>query len=115
MAGKVQIGAMTTSNRKGITVRFEDSEMDKLEELADRYHVSSATIIRWALKALADYVEINGGKITLPLDFSAFYRQAEQYPGLKVAEDAGNVSSLSTDAPGAPSVKYPAARRRKSQ
>jgi hypothetical protein len=39
--------------------------------------VSSSTIIRWALKALCDYVEANGGQITLPLDFSAFYRAAE--------------------------------------
>lgn len=78
---------MTVSNRKGITVRFEDQEMQQLEELAKRYHVSSATIIRWALKALADYVEVNGGKITLPLDFSAFYHAAEKYPTLKVADE----------------------------
>lgn len=68
---------MASPNKKGITVRFEDHEMAQLEELAARYHVSSSTIIRWALKALCDYVEANGGQITLPLDFSAFYRAAE--------------------------------------
>ena len=53
--------------KKGITIRFEDEEMAQLEEVAARYHVSSATIIRWALKALLDYVEANDGKITLPM------------------------------------------------
>lgn len=107
---------MAINNRKGITVRFEDDEMAKLDELAARYHVSSATIIRWALKALADYVEVNGGRIVLPLDFSSFYQQAEKYPQAldKVAEDMGNDSSRSSLADGArESVKYPA-RRRKS-
>jgi hypothetical protein len=82
---------MSASSRKGITVRFEDHEMAKLEELASRYHVTSATIIRWALKALAEYVEANGGVIVLPLDFTKFYETAVRYnvenKALKVAED----------------------------
>jgi len=57
-------------DKKGITVRFEDDEMAKLEQLGARYQVSSATILRWALQALVEYVEINGGRIILPLDFS---------------------------------------------
>lgn len=64
------------STKKGITVRFEDHEMKQLEELAERYHVNSTTIIRWALKALADCVESNNGRITLPLDFSEFFSHA---------------------------------------
>ena len=106
---------MTIANRKGITVRFEDDEMEKLEELAKRFHVSSATIIRWSLKALADYVEINQGRIVLPLDFTTFYQKAATFPAeLKVADDMGNDSCLSTAAPGAKAVKYPSGRRRKS-
>jgi hypothetical protein len=66
-----------SATKKGITVRFEDSEMEQLEALAARYHVSSATIIRWALQALTDYVTANGGRITLPLDFSEFFQQAQ--------------------------------------
>lgn len=93
---------MTTSNRKGITVRFEDHEMEKLEELATRYHVSSATVIRWALKALAEYVEVNDGKITLPLDFSSFYQKASEFPSLKVA-DAPNEHAP----PARKRVRYP--------
>ena len=53
--------------KKGITIRFEDEEMAQLEEVAARYHVSAVTIIRWALKALHEYVEANDGKITLPM------------------------------------------------
>lgn len=107
---------MPANTRKGITVRFEDDEMAKLEELANRYHVSSATIIRWALKALAEYVDANGGRITLPLDFSAFHAVAETYPGLKVADapDMGNPSSPSTRAAGAVgNTKYPKGTRKK--
>jgi len=57
-------------DKKGITVRFEDHEMARLEQLGARYHVSSATVLRWALQALVEYVEINNGRIVLPLDFS---------------------------------------------
>lgn len=56
--------------KKGITVRFTDEEMKQLEELAERYQVSLATILRWALRALAEYVEHCDGRITLPLDFT---------------------------------------------
>ena len=109
---------MSVNNRKGITVRFEDEEMEKLEELAKRYHVSSATIIRWSLKALADYVEVSGGRITLPLDFSRFYEQAVRYPvELKQVADKsneGNELHRSTPAPGARKVKYPQGRKRKA-
>jgi hypothetical protein len=91
MAGRSQ-------GKKGITVRFEDEEMARLEELAHRYQVSSATILRWALRALAEYVRIKGGKLVLPLDFSeldhpeAGYAEAsrrvrsEQRRAIKVAE-----------------------------
>ncbi len=57
--------------RHAVTVRFSDVEMRQLEDLAERYHVSAATVLRWALQALADHVKGNGGKITLPLDFSS--------------------------------------------
>jgi len=49
-------------------VRFEESEMQTLDGLADRYRVSSATVIRWALRALANHVERNNGRLILPLE-----------------------------------------------
>ena len=79
--------------------------MAKLDDLAARYHVSSATIIRWALKALGEYVDANGGKITLPLDFSTFYRKSMEFESLKVAEDAGPSKPMPKQNP----VKYPSA------
>lgn len=65
------------SEKKGITVRFEDDEMERIALLAKRYNVNPTTIIRWAIIALYDYVEANGGKITLPLDFSKIYESLE--------------------------------------
>lgn len=56
-----------SSEKKGITVRFEEEEMRELDELSDRYRVSSATIIRWALRALSNHVERNDGRLVLPL------------------------------------------------
>ncbi len=56
------------TQKKGITVRFEESEMQELDALADRYRVSSATIIRWSLRALANHVERNEGRLVLPLE-----------------------------------------------
>jgi hypothetical protein len=57
------------TEKQGITVRFDEGEMQELGSLAERYHVSSATIIRWALRALGNHVERNQGRLVLPLDF----------------------------------------------
>ncbi len=57
-----------SEGKKGITVRFEESEMQVLDGLADSYRVSSATVIRWALRALANHVERNNGRLILPLE-----------------------------------------------
>ena len=43
--------------------------MRELGGLAERYRVSSATILRWALRALGNHVERNEGRLGLPLDF----------------------------------------------
>ena len=43
--------------------------MQELGSLAERYRVSSATILRWALRALGNHVERNEGRLVLPLDF----------------------------------------------
>lgn len=59
--------------KKGMTVRFADHEMALIDGLADRYKVTSATVIRWAIRALNEYADLHQGKITLPLDFSSFY------------------------------------------
>lgn len=76
----VQLGARVArmaTDKKGITVRFEDEEMERVNELARRYNVNSTTVIRWACNALYEYVEANGGKITLPLDFSMIFEAVE--------------------------------------
>lgn len=56
------------TDKKGITVRLEEDELKALDTLAQRYRVSSATIMRWALRALADHVERNDGRLVLPLE-----------------------------------------------
>lgn len=96
------------TNKQGITVRFEDEEMEALDRLAKRYKVSSATIIRWALTALNDYVAANNGRVVLPLDFTEFLARP---PRLSMVADApGNESSPSTLAPSVPTT-YPAGKK----
>jgi hypothetical protein len=57
------------TKKQGITVRFDEGEMQELGGLAERYRVSSATILRWALRALGNHVERNEGRLVMPLDF----------------------------------------------
>jgi len=56
------------TEKQGITVRFDEGEMQELGGLAERYRVSSATILRWALRALGNHVERNEGRLVLPLE-----------------------------------------------
>ncbi len=89
------IGKMATE-KKGITVRFEMSEMEELDALSDRYRVSSATIIRWALRALANHVERNDGRLVLPLELGDEAAvKAKKAPPAKVAEPARPLSRAS--------------------
>jgi hypothetical protein len=43
--------------------------MQQLNGLAERYRVTSATVIRWSLRGLVEYVRMNDGRIALPVDF----------------------------------------------
>ena len=77
--------------------------MEQLENLASRYRVTSAVVIRWALAALVQYVDRNGGKIALPLDFTqlsiqpplsyteALARDPASERSLRVAEDTPDI------------------------
>lgn len=78
-------GAMNTP-KKGISIRFTEDEMSMLEALAERYDVPMTQILRWSVKALDDYVETRGGKLTLPLDFSELMKTKEYPQHLNEAE-----------------------------
>lgn len=80
------------TEKQGITVRFDEGEMQELAGLAERYRVSSATIIRWALRALGSHVERNEGRLVLPLDFGD---TAEEKPAKKPAKKPGKRSTAS--------------------
>jgi hypothetical protein len=74
------------TEKQGITVRFDEGEMQELGSLAERYQVSSATIIRWALRALGNHVERNEGRLVLPLDFGdAAVEKPAKKPGKRSA------------------------------
>jgi hypothetical protein len=64
------------SDKKGITVRFEEDELARIEALAKKCIVNPTTVIRWGVNAILDYHEASGGKITLPLDFAGFFSAA---------------------------------------
>jgi hypothetical protein len=76
-----------SAEKKGITVRFDALEMQELDELAERYRVSSATIIRWALRALGNHVQRNEGRLVLPLELGD-----APAPGAKSTGRAGDAS-----------------------
>jgi hypothetical protein len=84
------------TEKKGITVRFEESEMQELDALSDRYRVSSATIIRWALRALANHVERNDGRLVLPLELGDdAAAKPKKFPATKPGEPVRPVSRAS--------------------
>lgn len=98
------------TNKQGITVRFEDDEMKAIDEMAKRFRVSSATVIRWAIQALNEYVQKNHGRITLPLDFSEYFAPLVRQVELKVAEDAERVAD--GHSPEEKAVVYPSGKRK---
>lgn len=53
-----------------LTIRIKPEEYRELQNLTERYKVSQATVVRWAIDALNDYIEKNNGRVTLPVDFT---------------------------------------------
>lgn len=73
------------SDKKPIAVRLDDETRQAVEELAEKYRVSSATIGIWALEALLEYVRMNNGKVVLPLSFEDLPNRQINSPRNKAA------------------------------
>jgi predicted transcriptional regulator len=85
--------------KKGITVRFDESELRELDTLADLYRASSATIIRWALRALAHHVERNEGRLVLPFELGEEATAKVESPLLPVNPKSDLAGSRARQAP----------------
>lgn len=86
-----------------------DSELDeKIALAAEKLSMPKAEVMRLAMAIGLEHFR------RIDYNLAAHLCQTQEpFAALKVAEDAGNSPSLSTPAPGAAPVKYPAARRRK--
>ena len=60
---------MDQEKDKPLQLRLTPMQKQKLGELAETMGLPKVQLIRWGVDALLDYVERNGGKITLPLRF----------------------------------------------
>ncbi len=50
-------------------IRLDPEDRKTLEELALRWHLNAADIVRLAIKSLLDEAKRNNGKIELPYEF----------------------------------------------
>jgi predicted transcriptional regulator len=57
------------------TIRMPRDQAEKLHNLAERFGVTDAVVIRWAVEALLDYAAAHGGTIHLPLDLSTQWKK----------------------------------------
>jgi hypothetical protein len=58
-------------------VRIPKADRDWLFEVAERYGVDAAQVIRWAIEAMRKYVDANNGRVHLPIDFREVWKQVE--------------------------------------
>ena len=80
---------MSTKNVT-IPVRLDPSQTEAIRKCADRFGVTDATVIRWAVDALLKYIELHKGAIHLPVDFTQFWEIAQNVSRptqLRAAED----------------------------
>jgi predicted transcriptional regulator len=56
-----------------ISIRLDPLQDHQLETLANRFKVSKAVIVGWAIDALAEYAAKQGGRLTLPIDFEELW------------------------------------------
>lgn len=77
---------MTTSDKgktRAITIRFTDAEFSAIQELAERFGVSTGVIVRWSCEALLNHVDHHGGELHLPLDLSSTWKKYGPKPKKK--------------------------------
>jgi hypothetical protein len=60
-----------------IPVRLDEDQIAKVRGFSQRFSVTDAQIVRWAIDAFIRYVELHDGDLRLPLDFSKFWPQVE--------------------------------------
>lgn len=54
--------------------RFKEGQRKSLEKISrDNGDVDVSQLVRWAIDALIEHVERNGGRLLLPVDFSETY------------------------------------------
>lgn len=59
------------SPERSQVIRLGKGQAAKLEKLAERFHVTQAQLVRWAVEAMERKIESMGGKMTLPFDLDA--------------------------------------------
>lgn len=68
------------------TFRLSAEHAEIIGRLADRFGVTQATVIRWAVDALIRYAEKHGDRLVLPIDFTEVWAEVTR-------EAAGNQSA----------------------
>ena len=56
------------SSKQSMGIRLDPEDRRLLEELANKWHLNAADIIRMAIKSLLDEAKNNDGKIELPCE-----------------------------------------------
>jgi len=104
---------MPDNKKVSAPIRMSAEMLEKVQLASEKTGISQADILRLCLSiGLEDLRRINYDLASTILNAS----RQQQETHLKVAEQMGNESSLSTAARGAPQpVKYPAGRRRNNQ
>jgi len=59
-----------------IPVRLSPEQMAAIHRLAKEHDTTDAQIIRWAIKALLEYIDLHNGKLVMPFDFNELWRIA---------------------------------------
>ena len=59
------------SSKQSMGIRLDPEDRRLLEELANKWHLNAADIIRMAIKSLLDEAKNNDGKIELPFEINS--------------------------------------------
>ena len=84
--------------KTALSLRLDPPQLERLQELATRYKVTDANIIRWALDALSDYVAQHRGHCMLPIDFTTLWHLVEKHQPLNYRDALKHdISALNED------------------
>jgi Ribbon-helix-helix protein, copG family len=85
-----------TTKKTTLSIRLDDEQLDKVKEIAAKFRVGEADVIRWAIDALVEYVAHHDGHLHLPIQFDVLWAKVTAAAPAEARDDLPMIAETVT-------------------